>query len=1064
MRKKMMLASPPVLSRLLFSLSLILFFSVAAMAQTVTGTVTDGTNKPLAGVTVTVKGTNRATVTNDAGGFTINATGSDVLVFSSVGFSAQEVPINNRTSNLSINMAVGAGQNLDEVVVTALGIKKESKKLGYAAETVKLNEIQQNRTNNLGTSLEGKIAGLDISPPAAGAGASNKIRLRGQAALAGPGFTPTNSPLLVINGLPIEQGARGANGTGNQTDDGDNLSLINPDDIESMTVLKGATAAALYGSRAANGAIIITTKNGSKNSGLGVEFTSSYNVEEVIDLTDFQYVYGQGTGGNKPTAANVRLNGQYGFGAKYDGTPVIQFDDVLRPYSPQKNRVEEFFRFGNTYTNTVAVSGGNAKGSFRASFTNMDGTGIVPNNSFARKIFNLGVNHNLSDKLSVQVNANYTYEKNDNPPFVGSQGAGVTNFLYRMAPNIPLSAYRESAFDAEGNERRTTDFNGTLLNPYFDMAKRFYYSKRDRVLGTALARYEFTKWLYFQGRVTMDFNTDFQEDNTPTGHGTVGNVSLNSAGTGFTGSYRVNTGNDKELNLDFLLGTNQRFRDFTVDVSVGGNSRIYKGRNQNQSADNFVIRDLYTIQNGLPANRVNNNLNGYSIGRFKVNSLYAFADLGYKNLVFINLTGREDWFSVLNPKTNNFFYPSASGSFIFSELLKDKFSWLNYGKLRGGVAVVGSANGIGAFEGNLRYGINNFGTYLLGTLPGDNPNPDLKPYGVTETEIGLELKTLKSRVNLDIAAYKRIADEQIVSVANSSASGYGATKVNFGKTENKGIELLLDLVPIKTRDFTWNSAFNGATNVTKVLALQPGVTTSVVARFNDGAELFGAIFNVVGMPMNQITGRSYLRNAKGEILVTNSGGLRATTTDVYFGSALPKYTAGWNNNFSYKNLNLLVHIDGKFGGKMLSGTALNGLRQGFSKASLVGRRDGENGIIFPGVYDNGQPNTSVVTNLQSFYGTYRGQNILDPFVFKSDFIKLRNITLSYNFTSLIGSRLKFVKGLTLSASCRNVAIIKKYVPDIDPESVASSGDFRVGYEQSALPTTRNYGVNLNVKF
>jgi TonB-linked SusC/RagA family outer membrane protein len=1049
---------------LLFSLSLILFFSVAAMAQTVTGTVTDGTNKPLAGVTVTVKGTNRATVTNDAGGFTINATGSDVLVFSSVGFSAQEVPINNRTSNLSINMAVGAGQNLDEVVVTALGIKKESKKLGYAAETVKLNEIQQNRTNNLGTSLEGKIAGLDISPPAAGAGASNKIRLRGQAALAGPGFTPTNSPLLVINGLPIEQGARGANGTGNQTDDGDNLSLINPDDIESMTVLKGATAAALYGSRAANGAIIITTKNGSKNSGLGVEFTSSYNVEEVIDLTDFQYVYGQGTGGNKPTAANVRLNGQYGFGAKYDGTPVIQFDDVLRPYSPQKNRVEEFFRFGNTYTNTVAVSGGNAKGSFRASFTNMDGTGIVPNNSFARKIFNLGVNHNLSDKLSVQVNANYTYEKNDNPPFVGSQGAGVTNFLYRMAPNIPLSAYRESAFDAEGNERRTTDFNGTLLNPYFDMAKRFYYSKRDRVLGTALARYEFTKWLYFQGRVTMDFNTDFQEDNTPTGHGTVGNVSLNSAGTGFTGSYRVNTGNDKELNLDFLLGTNQRFRDFTVDVSVGGNSRIYKGRNQNQSADNFVIRDLYTIQNGLPANRVNNNLNGYSIGRFKVNSLYAFADLGYKNLVFINLTGREDWFSVLNPKTNNFFYPSASGSFIFSELLKDKFSWLNYGKLRGGVAVVGSANGIGAFEGNLRYGINNFGTYLLGTLPGDNPNPDLKPYGVTETEIGLELKTLKSRVNLDIAAYKRIADEQIVSVANSSASGYGATKVNFGKTENKGIELLLDLVPIKTRDFTWNSAFNGATNVTKVLALQPGVTTSVVARFNDGAELFGAIFNVVGMPMNQITGRSYLRNAKGEILVTNSGGLRATTTDVYFGSALPKYTAGWNNNFSYKNLNLLVHIDGKFGGKMLSGTALNGLRQGFSKASLVGRRDGENGIIFPGVYDNGQPNTSVVTNLQSFYGTYRGQNILDPFVFKSDFIKLRNITLSYNFTSLIGSRLKFVKGLTLSASCRNVAIIKKYVPDIDPESVASSGDFRVGYEQSALPTTRNYGVNLNVKF
>jgi TonB-linked SusC/RagA family outer membrane protein len=1043
------------------------YFDAGSWAKPITGKVVDEKGEPLQGVTVAERGTNNSTVTDQAGNFRLEvASDASVLVFSHVGFLSITEQVGSRAT-FSITLNSNAN-TLTDVVVTALGIKREAKKLGYSATTANIGEIQKNRTANLMTGLEGKIAGLDISPPAAGAGASNKIRLRGQSALAGPGFTPNNSPLIVINGLPMDQGARGANGSGDQTDDGDNLSLINPDDIETMTVLKGATAAALYGSRAANGAIIITTKTGNKNSGIGVELTSSYNAEQAIDLTDWQYVYGQGTGGNRPTAGDVTLNGQYGFGAKYDGVPTIQFDGVLRPYSPQKDRVKDFFRIGNTLTNTLAVSGGNAKGSFRASFTHMEGEGIVPNNWFNRKIFNLGVNHNLTEQLSVQVNVNYTNEHTYNPPFVGSQGAGYTNFLYRMAPNIPLSAFRESAFDADGNERRTTNFNTTLLNPYFDMAKRFYKTKRDRLLSTALVRYEVAKWLYLQGRATMDFNSDFNEQNVPTGSGAVSNVSLIGAGNAYTGSYTLNTGTDREMNLDFLAGTNHTIGDFSVDVSVGGNSRIVNSRGQTQRAASLIVRDLYAISNALPSSyagtpgAAETSSSTYGISRLKVNSLYAFADIGYKNLVFLNLTGREDWFSVLNPKNNHFFYPSVSGSFIFSELLKD-VSWLNYGKLRGGVAVVGSANGIGAFAGLLNYNIGSFANYLLGNLPNTNPNPDLEPYGVTETELGLELRALKSRVSLDVAVYKRVSKDQIVSLNNSNASGYGSQVVNLGKTENKGIEVLLEGSPIKTKAFTWNSSFNVGYNATKVLSLS-GLNESVVQRFNDGAELFGEIWNVVGMPMNQITGRSYLRNAKGEILVTGAGALRQTASNVYFGSALPKYTGGWNNVFSYNNLSLLVHIDFKAGGKMLSGTALNALRQGFSKASLVGRRDGENGIIFPGVYDNGNPNTSVQTNLQSFYGSYRSLNLLDPFVFKSDFVKLRNITLSYNFTSLIGSKLKFVKGLVLSASCRNVAIIKKYTPDIDPESVQSTGDFRVGYEQSALPTARNYGLNLNVKF
>src|SRR5688572_15989323 len=370
MRKKMKPSATPALSRLLVSLSLILFLSAVATAQTVSGTVTDGADKPVAGVTVAVKGTNRATVTNDAGNFSINAAGTDVLVLSAVGFSRLEIPINRR-SDLRINMAGGLEQNLDEIVVTALGRKQAARNLGYSATTAKIDEMQQNRTNNLMTSLEGKIAGLDIAPPSAGPASSNKIRIRGQSAFAGA----DNGPLIVINGLPMSQGAAGASGGGGadnaSRDRGDNFLLVNPDDIESMTVLKGATAAALYGSRASNGAIIITTKSGARNTGLGVEITSGVNVDEVLDLTDYQMEFGQGDvtrnpatnilEGTRPGVRGITAagTGQFGWGERYDGVPTIQFDGESRPYSPPSgSRLKEFFNTGITLNNTVAFSSG----------------------------------------------------------------------------------------------------------------------------------------------------------------------------------------------------------------------------------------------------------------------------------------------------------------------------------------------------------------------------------------------------------------------------------------------------------------------------------------------------------------------------------------------------------------------------------------------------------------------------------------------------------------------------------------------------------------------------------
>ena len=1023
--------------------------SIFAQTKLINGQVTSSTNKdPMPGVGITVKGTTRGTTTDALGKFKIEAASTETLVFSFIGFISQEVKVGN-ISSLDISL-VEDTQNLEEVIVTALGIKKESKKLGYSAESVKVNEIQQNRTVNIMTSLEGKIAGLDITPPSSGAGSSTKIRLRGQSAFAGA----NNSPLIVINGLPMDQGARGANGNAS-IDLGDNMQQFNPDDVESMTVLKGATAAAIYGSRAANGAIIITTKNGNKNTGIGIEYSANYSSDEVLDFTDFQYEYGQGQAGVRPTTQGQAITtGQFGWGAKYDGQPTVQFDGVSRPYLPAKNRIKDFYRNGSAFTNTIALSGGNATGSFRASFSNQDALGISPNNNYHKKIFNAGINQSISKNLSMTFNINYTNEINNNPPQVGVQGVGTPNFLYRMAGSIGLDVLREKAVADNGTERQTSGFQTTLINPYYIMDRQFIKNKRDRFLSTATVKYDILKWLYIQGRVNMDYGVTFLEQNLPTGVGT--STLLNQAGTGYNGTYGVNSSTGRQMNMDFLLAGNKELGNFSIDASFGGNIFTNRNRTFDQSVTDFTVKDLYSIENGITKSQT------YGVYNEQVNSLYGLAEFGYKDLVYLNLTGRKDWFSVLNPQNNSSFYPSVSGSFIFSELLRD-VSWLDYGKLRGSYADVGSSNGINAFSGLLTYGIlqNPFNGYPLGNINNTNsPNPLLRPFSVSEKEIGIELKMFKSRVNFDVAYYDKQTRDQILTVVVSNASGYNGTPLNLGSLQNRGFEFMLDVVPVKTSNFMWKASFNTAINNTKVLSLAPNTNRLVVTSFG-GNEFIGSLVYEVGQPLNQLAAKTYRRNANGDIVVGANGRLLASEgADVLFGSALPKFIGGWNNTFSYKNLSLLVHIDYKAGGKVLSSTALNGLRQGHTKASLVGR---DGGVVFPGVYANGEKNT-VKVDPQLFYTDYRNLQIADPFLFKSDFIKLRNITLNYDATRFLSSKVKFIKGLTLSASCRNVLIIKKYIDDLDPESFASSGDSRVGYEQTSLPTTRTYGINLNVKF
>ena len=1079
MRKKQK-PGTALLTKLFFLFSFLFCCSVS-FAQTVTGTVTDPESKPISNVTVNVKGTNRAVLTDDAGKFNITAAGNDVLVLTHVGYETREEPINGRQS-VSVSMVVNAGSMVD-VVVTALGIRRQSRKLGYATSTVNADELVKQRTINVGESLEGKVAGLNITPPAAGAGASNQIRLRGQVGFAGA----DNSPLIVVNGLPMDQGARGVNSdlSGvNQRDRGDNLANINPDDIETMTVLKGSTAAALYGSRAARGAIIITTKSGQRNQGIGVDFTSSYTASKALNFLDeiVQTEYGQGQNGNKfTTAAQIQGNGQFGWGARLDGSPTINFDGVERPYSAYPYQLYDFLQTGTNLTNTLGLSGGNANGSFRASVSTTDADGIVPSNEYKRRIFNLGINHNVTKKLKFQFNVNYADEDYINPPQIGQQGDGAVNFFNRMPISTPIEAYRDHAKDpVTGAEWKTNGFLGTVNNPYYPLqGGQKYKEDRNRLLGTATLRYDITKWLYAQGRFSYDRGTNHIESYALNGTGANTIIATTSPTVTYRGNYNISQTTTSDINADFLVGSNNQFGKFSMDLNFGGNTLRSEFKQMVQSATNFTVPDLYSYRNGT----VKGAGDGYNYNQTRINSLYGLAEFGWNELFYINVTGRNDWFSVLNPENNSKFYPSVSGSFIFSELL-ESISFLTFGKLRASWAEVGSVAGVGPYDGRLIYGLNAnlFNSQTLASINGTNaPNPALQPFTVTEKEIGIELRMFKSRLLLDIGAFDKVTTDQIVDINLSATSGYTTSKTNLASLKNQGLETLIEYRAVQTPDFSWTTSWNNAYLKTEVLDVGTPSGTRLLLYFNGtGNEFLGEIRYTEGLAMNQLYTRTYRRNAKGDILVNNNGvflasnastpGAENTNGFLPVGSSIPKFTGGWNNTFQYRNFSLGVHIDYKFGGTVLTSTLLNMTRQGHSKLSLEGR---DGGLIFPGVYESsGLPNQSSITvsstpvNLQGFYTEYRNAQVGDPFTFKSDFVKLRNISLAYTFTDLLRKVpvLNFVKGLTLSASCRNVAILHKDLPGLDPEAIQSSGDVRAGYENASLPTTRNFNFTLNVKF
>lgn len=1010
-------------------------FVLPNVVETIKGKVTDDKGDPLPGVNILVKGTQQGTTSDISGLFSIETPAANsVLVFSFVGYQLQEVQVGNM-SNLEIKMLTDT-KSLNEVVVTALGIKKEVKSVGYSVTKIDGGAFTKTRETNIGNSLAGKVAGVNVSAAATGPAGSSRITIRGNTSIKGD-----NAPLFIINGLPMNNTQFGKT-QGDNPDWGDNISSINPDDVEEMTVLKGAAAAALYGSRAKNGAIIITTKSGKGNKGIGIEFNTNNTVEVPYFIWKLQKEFGQGYNGVKPANVGVAAaHGQNHWGARYDGTPVVQLDGVERPYSYVKDQVlKDFYGNGFTSSNNIAFTGGGDKGNFRVAVTDMRNKGIIPNAKMRRDNISLSINQNATKNIAISANVDYINEQVDNRYVLESNNANSAGTILYVNSNMPTSALAPGYDPVTFKEKNLgTDLGAT--NPYYTLNQIKNNTKKDRFIAAVNARWNIFDWLFVQGKAGQDYFSYQINKIVPEGTGYRPNGQIDQIQTNFY-----------ERNFEGMIGLNKALnKSLNLVVNLGGNMMSQHSNSTNISGSGIITPRLEVINN----TSVRKTTTG--IADKKINSLFGTAELAYKNYLFLNVTGRNDWFSTLSPESNNYFYPSASLSYVFSDAF-DLPKAISFGKFRMSYASVGGDTD--PYQLNLTYDVLPYsyeGKPLGSIKQAVVPNKNLRPLSVNELEAGLDLRLFNSKLGLDIAAYNRVTTNDITTESITTVTGYNGAVVTVGELRNRGVEMLLSVRPVTKKNFSWDVSLNVAYNKSKILKISNSAKELLLAT---STKVF--IKQVVGEEYSQIVGRTIKRDANGRD-VMDAGGLPIVPQDVKaFGSGIQRYTTGITNTFNYKALTLSAQVDGKFGGYIYSNTNYNLEHRGMSYQSLLGR---DNGVILPGVTEKGEENKVLVTaaRVNNRDIIVRRRDALDDYLYNASFIKLRYVSLTYNLPRALYEKIGFIKGASVSLVGRNLQVLMKHTPGIDPESNLSAGNDQ-GLENTPLPPTRSYGFNVNLKF
>ncbi len=1019
--------------------------------QVIKGVVADA-DGPLIGATVKVAGATNGTVTDFDGNFSIQCKPGATLEISYVGYKT----ITAKAQNGMKVMMEADGKVLNEVVVTALGVKRDRKALGYGLSEVKGEELTKAKETNVINSLSGKVAGLVVQNTAGGASGSTRVLLRGNTEMTG-----NNQPLYVVDGVPLDNTNFGSAGTEGGYDLGDGISAINPDDIETMTVLKGPAASALYGSRASHGVILITTKKADKDK-LSVEYNGSFTFDtQLAKWDDVQQVYGMGNNGKYSQTATTGTN--MSWGPKADDFNMTYFDGESRPFYIFPNNASDFFRTGFTTQNTAIVSANSGKTGMRFSVTDMRNRDILPETNMSRDNFNLRVNTSLG-KVDFDFTANYTRENVKNRPALGDSQSNVGKNLMTLA-NTYNQVWLKNYQTANGEYANWNGLDQYNRNPYWDLYKNSNKSDKDVFRFTAKAIYNIDSHLKIQGTIGTDINNmNFQDYIARTTPG-------KSAG-----QLQESVFQNRTLNAEILALYNNQFGDFDVNATLGGN--IYKVDNKTDILTGLgqQMKDVIAIMNYQEQSVQQNTY------KKQINSLYGSASIGYDHTYYLEGTLRGDKSSTLPVNNNTYVYPSVSASWVFSEYLKNK-NIINYGKFRASWAKVGSDTDPYQLALNYSTGKYSYSGFTIGMINNNTqPNKDLKPTMTTSYELGLEMKFFHNRLSLDVTYYNQTSRDQIINLASSSTSGYQYRLINAGEIQNKGIEVALNGRALQIKDFAWDFGINFSKNSNKVKSLTEGmdyfeIEKAMWCNVSVGAE--------VGKNFGSIIGPDFKRNDNGDILINPETGLPLyDETTRTLGNSSWDWTGGFYHTLSYKNFRLSAAFDVKVGADIFSMSMRSAYQTGKAPETLEGREAwytseekrmaagmtieewraaGKcDGFYAPGVIDNGD-------------GTYRQNNIaIDPqtywesvsrnapsmFIYDNSYVKCREITFGYTFPEkMLG---KFVKGLNVSFVARNPFIIWKNIPNIDPDSGYNTSG--MGLEYGSLPSRRSYGINVNMKF
>lgn len=1004
----------------------------------ISGQVSDHTGMPLIGVNIIIKGTSRGTQTDFDGNFTIDLKDDNaILVVSYIGYTTKEVIVDNE-DNIKITLEESA-TGLKEVVVTALGIKRENKSLGYSVQELKGKSISETPASSLLNSISGKVSGVQITSSNGAPGSSTRIQIRGASSIGS-----TNEPLFVVDGVPIDNG----NYSSGSTDYGNGASAINSDDIESMSILKGPAASSIYGSRGANGVVLITTKTGKGIKGLGIEVNSTTTFERPFRISNYQNEYGQGTRGEfafvDGKGGGINDGVDESWGPRLDGRLIPQFDSpvdengkiIPTPWIAHPNNVKDFYELGQSFINNIAIVGSDEKADFRLSFNNMDIKGIMPNNDYKKTSIALNTGYKISDRVSVRATANYIKDGSDNR---SNAGAAFTWF----GRQVDISKLRNYILPGE-----TDQFNWNYnysSNPYYVAYESTKANEKDRLLGNISFDIKLTSWLNLLARSGMDFFNDKRK----------------SKGARFNanrfGSYSEEQIFVRETNSDILFSTkNFELGKFAISGSIGGNRRFNYYQRNFAHAGELSVNGIYNLRNSrLPVDAQN------YFSKKAVNSLYATGQFSYNNYLFLEVSARNDWSSTLKKGNNSYFYPGASLSFILTEALENRSEWLSYIKLRAGAARVG--NDTEPYKLRQTYTFQQ-GWGVIPMVTGNRTmlSSELKPELTTSYEVGSDFRFANGRIKLDLTYYSQSTTNQILNANISNATGYESAMINAGKIRNTGIEISFSGTPIKNvNGFQWETFINYSKNKNKVIELTDGLTNYQLGTYQNMS-----IEARVGQPYGTFFGSQYLRAPDGQIIYSN--GLPQTSSEKrILGSFVPDWLGGFGNTFSYKNFSLYTLIDVKWGGNIFSYTVMGGRYSGVLAETVKGR---EEGIIGEGVKNIGTnqnpefvPNDIRVSS-EDWHHSYYFYNNNEASVFDASYVKLREVKFGYNLPSKFLDKTPFNK-INISAVGRNLALLYSKVPHIDPETSSFGSASNVqGIESGQTMSSRSLGLSVNFSF